>query len=615
MRIAQEVAVRHTQLLQVVESTVQQRIGKPRWDLWFGRESHWSIPAEGMIRIEVQTEFHADFIKRMLRNDLQAAVAQGAGTEWGFEVLGALPKSVPNPSGGPPNAEQIPYHGESLRQPKPMPGASPLSSVSNHSPDSLSDRTSVNSAIAQTRSEKLVVDTAATVLPGDEAAYLNDNSSGLDPRDAAVERNAFLAELREAELNPAIDRATIERDSVGPGAATRSQSGPCLRVVRDDSVASAWATAPVQDIEAPTTRPLDPADMEMDRLQAIRRQNERRWEDLIVGEHNRFATTGAEMVLERPGQISPFLIHGPHGVGKTHLALALAQRLRQLYRYRRVLLLTGEQFTIEYTESAKGGGFASFRRKYRDVEALVIDDVQFCLGKAGTLVELRNTIDLLLRDKRQIILVSDRGLHELAGLGTDLYARLSGGMSCGIEPMDGGTRKQLLHRLCEVQNVSITEEAIEQLSRQCGGDARVLHGIVHRLAARQRIQGTELSTDDALRCTLDLVRASQPIVRLADIERVVCSVFGLGEEMLRAKTKCQSISQPRMLAMFLARKYTRSALSEIGEHFGNRQHSTVISAQKKVESWLTTDDSISIGHNRVAVREIIRSVEATLQVS
>ncbi|MEI8211900.1 MAG: DnaA/Hda family protein [Planctomycetota bacterium] len=615
MRIAQEVAVRHTQLLRVVESTVQQRIGKPRWDLWFGRESHWSIPAEGMIRIEVETEFHADFIKRMLRTDLQAAVAQGAGTEWGFEVLGALPKSVPNPSVEPPNAEQIPYHGESLQHPKPMLVASPLSSVSNQSSGSLSDRSSVNSAIAQTRSEKRLVDTATTVLSGDEAAHLNADSSGLNARDVTIERNAFLAELREAELNPAIDRATIERDSISPEAAPRLQSGPCLRVVRDDSVASAWATAPVQDIEVPTARPIDPADMEMDRLLAIRRQNERRWEDLIVGEHNRFAATGAEMVLERPGQISPFLIHGPHGVGKTHLALALAQRLRQLYRYRRVLLLTGEQFTIEYTESAKGGGFASFRRKYRDVEALVIDDVQFCLGKAGTLVELRNTIDLLLRDKRQIILVSDRGLHELAGLGTDLYARLSGGMSCGIEPMDGGTRKQLMHRLCALQNVSITEEAIEQLSRQCGGDARVLHGIVHRLVARQRIQGTELSTDDALRCTLDLVRASQPIVRLTDIERVVCSVFGLGEEMLRAKTKCQSISQPRMLAMFLARKYTRSALSEIGEHFGNRQHSTVISAQKKVESWLLTDDSISIGHNRVAVREIIRSVEATLQVS
>jgi chromosomal replication initiation ATPase DnaA len=98
--------------------------------------------------------------------------------------------------------------------------------------------------------------------------------------------------------------------------------------------------------------------------------------------------------------------------------------------------LTGEQFTIEYTESARSGGFASFRKKYRDVEVLVIDDVQFLLGKTGTLIELRNTIDMLMRDQRQIILVADRGLHELAGMGTDLFARLSGGMACAIDPMD-----------------------------------------------------------------------------------------------------------------------------------------------------------------------------------
>jgi chromosomal replication initiator protein len=137
---------------------------------------------------------------------------------------------------------------------------------------------------------------------------------------------------------------------------------------------------------------------------------------------------------------------------------------------------------------------------------------------------------------------------------------------------------------------------------------------VHRLVAQQRLQGTLLQADDALRCTLDLVRASQPIVRLNDIERAVCGAFGLEQEMLRAKSKCQSISQPRMLAMFLARKYTRTALSEIGEYFGKRQHSTVISAQKKVEQWLSTDDAIPLGRSKVHVREILRNLEAVLQV-
>jgi chromosomal replication initiator protein len=134
------------------------------------------------------------------------------------------------------------------------------------------------------------------------------------------------------------------------------------------------------------------------------------------------------------------------------------------------------------------------------------------------------------------------------------------------------------------------------------------------LNAQQRIIGRSLTEDEALRSSLDLIRASQPVVRMVDIEKVVCDAFGLQDKMLRAKSKCQNVSQPRMLAMFLARKYTRTALSEIGEFFGNRQHSTVISAQKKVEQWLETDGLIGCGRGQIGVREILKNLEATLQV-
>ena len=320
------------------------------------------------------------------------------------------------------------------------------------------------------------------------------------------------------------------------------------------------------------------------------------------------------MVLERPGQINPLLIHGPSGTGKSHLAIGLAHRLRMTHRMRRVLVLTAEQFTIEYTESARGGGFANFRRKYRDVEAIVIDDIQFCLGKAGTLVELRNTIDMLLRDRRQVVLVADRGLNELSGLGADLYARLSGGMACAIDPLDATTRTEVLRRMCVKSQVELSTSSVQTLAEQCSGDARVLQGVAHRLVAQQRVLGRPVSNDEALRCTLDLVRASHPIVRMHDIEKVVCEAFGLEGKTLREKTKCQNVSQPRMLAMFLARKYTRTALSEIGDYFGKRQHSTVISAQKKVEGWIASDELIGCGRGQIAVRDMLKSLEATLQV-
>jgi chromosomal replication initiator protein len=389
-----------------------------------------------------------------------------------------------------------------------------------------------------------------------------------------------------------------------------AESVPTLRVVRKDGMGSEPDSGSAEFNE--TLRA--PVDVQVGRLIELRRENERRWDEFVAGDHNRLAYTAAEMVLERPGQLNPLLIHGPSGTGKSHLAIGLAHKMRMTYNMRRVLVLTAEQFTIDYTESARGGGFANFRRKYRDVEAIVIDDIQFCLGKGGTLVELRNTIDMLLRDKRQVVLVADRGLNELSGLGADLYARLSGGMACAIDPLDAKTRTEVLKRMCLKSQVDLSELSVKELAEQCCGDARVLQGVSHRLVAQQRVVGRQLTDDEAIRCTLDLIRASHPIVRMNDIEKVVCEAFGLDGKSLREKTKCQTVSQPRMLAMFLARKYTRTALSEIGDYFGKRQHSTVISAQKKVESWLQLDELIGCGRGKVAVRDILKSLEATLQV-
>lgn len=596
MRIAHEVAVRQNMLAQMVESTVRQRLGKERMDLWFGNGSTWTAvgedaaisgagegiaPTGKTIRIGVANSFMADCIVKMFRSDLQAAVTQCGGTEWGYEVVVSGGISSPKIVEDVPPQPQITYHGGSSSD-----GQSSTSSTTI-SPTVSKPATNISSTAPTQRRTASDVDVQSIASRGVGSPSSSDESPN----------------LRVLRIDtPATDASGI--DAATENTAERSEM-PRFHAAKPLAVAS---PQPLRGTHASSD------ELEMDRLLAVRKQNERRWDDFILGEHNRFAYTGAQMVLERPGSINPLFIHGPHGVGKSHLAQGLAQQLRHQYRMRRVLVLTGEQFTIEYTESARGGGFANFRRKYRDVETLVIDDVQFCLGKNGTLVELRNTIDMLIRDRRQVILVADRGLHEMSGLGSDLYARLSGGMSCSIEPMDAETRQRLLQKLCLKHFVSISDEALEVIAKQCGGDARVLHGIVHRLVAQQRIQGSTLNTDDAIRCTMDLVRASQPIVRLNDIERAVCDAFGLDDEMLRTKTKCQSVSQPRMLAMFLARKYTRTALSEIGEFFGNRQHSTVISAQKKVEQWLTSDDAIQVGRNRVTVREILRSLESNLQV-
>jgi chromosomal replication initiator protein len=576
MRKAQDVAgeqERETEaesrVVSRVSAALRQRLGKERMSLWFGPSVHWSVVEGQKVRLGVVSTFFADCIQRMFRNDLQVAVAESVGEGWGFEVVVCEANSLAKSSRSAPSEPQMIYDKQGVN--------------------------STSTAKTDACSDPLTIPCAVTVVPLKKTPM---TQSAMEETPVAVSR-------RSPSALP-VDGASADV--------------PPLRLVRGEPVRGESVRGDLQRDESEREQVpqqaslLDAADQEIARLVTLRRTQERRWEDWIVGSHNRLATTGAEMVVEKPGRISPLLIHGPHGVGKSHLAVGLAQRLKSTYRYRRVVCLTGEQFTIEYTESARTGGFASFRKKYRDVEVLVIDDVQFLLGKTGTLIELRNTIDMLMRDQRQVILVADRGLHELAGMGTDLFARLSGGMACAIDPMDIATRRQLLGRLCHQQGALVGDEVLGWVSEHCGSDARVLQGIVHRLAAQQRIVGGALSPDDAVRAISDIVRANQPIVRLRDIEKVVCEAFGLQEDVLRAKSKCQSFSQPRMLAMFLARKYTRTALSEIGSYFGNRQHSTVISAQKKVETWLDANEVLQMGRSHVPVQEILRSLEVTLQV-
>lgn len=559
MTIAHEVAICDDSIAHSVESSLRQRLGQERMDLWFGANAKWTVVGNNEVCIEVSSPFLADCISKMFRKDLQAVLAETAGPEFGFRLVVAEPEAAEG-------------------------------SLST-------DRSSIPS-----RSSSAASSVSPSIAPSSTRHPSVPNSSSSNRNIGAGERNSPSVPMRTEEKTG----ATLPFASVS---APSRLNIDAVRNVRNDS-RLVDSVSPNE----PNNRNAAPVDIQVDRLLELRRENEKRWDEFVPGDCNRLAYTACQMVLERPGQTNPLLLHGPSGVGKTHLAVGLAHKLRQMYRMRRVLTLTGEQFTIEYTESARGGGFASFRRKYRDVEAIVIDDIQFCLGKAGTLVELRNTIDMLLRDRRQIILVSDRGLSELGGLGTDLYARLSGGMACSLDPIDVTTRQTLLEQLCNKQNIALSPSTYPLLASQCGGDARVLHGIVHRLAAQQRVLSRQLTDDEALRCSLDLIRASQPVVRMTDIEKVVCDAFGLDDKMLRAKSKCQSVSQPRMLAMFLARKYTRTALSEIGEYFGNRQHSTVISAQKKVECWLESDEVIGCGRTKVAVRDILKNLEATLQV-
>jgi chromosomal replication initiator protein len=244
---------------------------------------------------------------------------------------------------------------------------------------------------------------------------------------------------------------------------------------------------------------------------------------------------------------------------------------------------------------------------------LILDDLQFFCGKKYTQVELLYTIDSLVRDGRQLVLAGDRPPREMGDLGPELATRLESGMVCLIEPPDQPTRLGIVMQMARRMNLSVPPEVAEYVAGHLTRHARELSGALCRLKATGQATGKPITIGMAEEGLADLIRTSTRVVGLADIEKAVCKTFDLQPRALQSDCRSRRVSYPRMLAMWLARKYTRSALSEIGQHFGRRSHATVISAQKRVDSWRSADSSIQLANHTWNVNDAIRQAERSLQ--
>jgi chromosomal replication initiator protein len=211
------------------------------------------------------------------------------------------------------------------------------------------------------------------------------------------------------------------------------------------------------------------------------------------------------------------------------------------------------------------------------------------------------------------VLAADRPLEDLQGLGRDLIARLQGGLTCSMQAADRETRLGVLRQMAVRQRIALPESVLEAAAECLPGDARQLAGAMHRLVATAAATGHDLDLSLAKGVFEDLCRASVRVVRLADIEKVVCEVFGLTPDILHSETKAKHASQPRMFAMWLARRYTRSGLSEIGAFFGRRSHSTVVSAQKKVDGLMADGATIRLADRMCRVDEAVLKLESQLR--
>ncbi|MCA9102052.1 MAG: chromosomal replication initiator protein DnaA [Planctomycetales bacterium] len=377
-----------------------------------------------------------------------------------------------------------------------------------------------------------------------------------------------------------------------------------VALASDDVATVATGAAPAAVVPSPRVRA----------VATLRSRDHSRLERFVVGPSNRLAFTAAEMLVEQPLAASPLMLYGPSGVGKSHLLVGLSHAIAARAQRRRALYITSEQFTTSFLEALRGSGMASFRRKCRGVDVLLIDDVQFLLGKKSTVVELLNTVDALLSAGKQLVLAADRPLGELRGLGRDVVSRLEGGMISRIDPPELATRRGIFRGLGELHEVDLPDDVVDFVASRFTQHARELSGALKLLETTSRLESCPVTLEMAERVLAELIRHRARAVRLTDIEKAVCDVFQIESGSLQSGRKASEVSQPRMLAMWLARKYTRAPLSEISGYFGRRSHSTAITAQKKVDQLMACRGTVHLGDRACGVEDAIRQVEAKLRV-
>ena len=392
-----------------------------------------------------------------------------------------------------------------------------------------------------------------------------------------------------------------------------SSNSDSAEPVPSNSGSSQASGATTQGID---TRPNSPRDRSQRTGQKrSSSQHKRRFANLAdfeVGDGNKLAFSSAELVLSNLGEFSPFFLTGPCGVGKTHLLEGIWRTIRRR-RLGRAVYLSAEQFTTQFLQALRGSGLPSFRRKYRDVDTLILDDVQFFAGKNATIVEFLHTLETLTRQRRQVILAADCSLADLAGLGNEIATRISAGLVCPVQKLDEGTRHGVLKRLVRSRNWDISESVLKVLAEKSIGDGRMLQGVVNQLWATSLATGKPICPRLANDVAEKFFPQNRQQIRLSDIERVVCDIFRIDAKQLQSNRRTRNVSHPRMLAMWLARKHTRAALTEISEYFGRRSHSTVVAAQHTVDEWIETGGKVYCANQSCDARELANKLEGILK--
>lgn len=314
------------------------------------------------------------------------------------------------------------------------------------------------------------------------------------------------------------------------------------------------------------------------------------FDTFVIGNSNRFAHAASVAVAEQPAKAyNPLFIYGGVGLGKTHLMNAIGHYIVQNNANAKIAYVSSETFTNELINSIRDDRNVEFRNRYRNVDVLLVDDIQFIAGKESTQEEFFHTFNALHESNKQIIISSDRPPKAIPTLEDRLRSRFEWGLITDIQPPDIETRIAILRKKAQLENMDVPDEVMSFVASKIQANIRELEGALIRIVAYSSLANGEITVDIAREALKDIFTSKRKQINVPLIKEIVSKKFNIKLEDFTAKKRTRSIAFPRQIAMYLVRELTDLSLPKIGEEFGGRDHTTVIHAHEKISNDMKND--------------------------
>ncbi len=314
--------------------------------------------------------------------------------------------------------------------------------------------------------------------------------------------------------------------------------------------------------------------------------------NFVVGASNQFAHAACQAVAESPAQAyNPLFLYGGVGLGKTHLLNAIGNHIAETSDLR-IAYVTTEQFTNEVINSIRYDKMMDLRKRFRNIDMLLIDDIQFLAGKERTQEEFFHTFNTLYEAHKQIVLSSDRSPKEIANTEERLQSRFGCGLIADLQPPDVETRIAILRKKSDDEGIALPEEVIQFLATNMKSNIRELEGSLVRLGAYTSLTGQPIALDMAKNVLKDLIGEKKKIIAMDDIEEIVAARFHVKISDMKSRRRSKTLVHPRQIAMYLCRELTDASFPEIGRHFGGKDHTTIIHACKQIAKAKEADSTM-----------------------